>query len=149
MEAKRVVFPEPNVARLEKFEFDPDPGDKGIAIRTLASIVSAGTELACLAGIEDWAKLPFNPGYGAVGQAIAVGKGVGTVREGDVVFTHSGHASHAMCRVLAAKVPKGLDPVHAVFARMASVAITALRVSGAELGDRVAVIGMGLVGNLA
>ncbi|MDR1280564.1 MAG: zinc-binding dehydrogenase [Opitutaceae bacterium] len=32
---------------------------------------------------------------------------------------------------------------------MASVAITAVRTSGAELGDHVAIIGLGLVGNLA
>jgi 2-desacetyl-2-hydroxyethyl bacteriochlorophyllide A dehydrogenase len=149
LEAKRIVFSEPNVVGLENFTFNPDPAEDEMAIRTLVSIVSAGTELACLAGTEDWAKLPFNPGYGAVGKVIAVGKHVRAFQEGDTVFTHSNHASHAMCRVLTVKVPEGLDPFHAVFVRMASVAMTALRVSSAELGDKVAVVGMGLVGNLA
>lgn len=149
IDAKRVMFVEPYVVRLEGFKFDPAPADNEVVIRTLASIVSAGTELACLAGSEDWARLPFAPGYGAVGQVIAVGKGVRDIAIGDVVFTHSNHASHAKGEVVTVKVPPGLDPFHAVFARMASVAITALRVSNAELGDKVAVIGLGSVGNLA
>lgn len=149
IDAKHVIFVEPNVVRLEGFEFDPTPTDNEVVIRTSASIVSAGTELACLSGIEDWARLPFAPGYGAVGQVIAVGKEVRAISIGDMVFTHSNHASHARCRVVTVKVPEGSDPFNAVFARMASVAITALRVSSAELGDKVAVIGLGSVGNLA
>jgi len=149
IDAKRVLFVEPNVVRLEGFEFDPTPADNGVVIRTSATIVSAGTELACLAGTEDWASLPFTPGYGAVGQVIAIGKDVRAFKVGDLVFTHSNHASHAKGEVVTVKVPDGLDPVHAVFARMASVAITALRVGSAELGDKVAVIGLGSVGNLA
>jgi 2-desacetyl-2-hydroxyethyl bacteriochlorophyllide A dehydrogenase len=147
--AKRVVFPEPGVVRLDDFTFDPTPGDDEVVIRTSASIVSAGTELACLTGTEEWAKLPFHPGYGAVGQAIAIGKNVRGISAGDIVFTHSNHASYARGRVLVVKVPDGLNPVHAVFARMASVAITALRASSAELGDKVAIVGLGVVGNLA
>jgi 2-desacetyl-2-hydroxyethyl bacteriochlorophyllide A dehydrogenase len=149
IDAKRVVFPKPNVVQLEKFSFDPAPSAKDVVIRTRASIISAGTELACLTGLEDWAKLPFHPGYGAVGEVMAVGNEVKGLRAGDVVFTYSNHASHARSAVIAVRVPEGLDPSHAAFARMANVAITSLRVSNAELGDRVAVIGLGLVGNLA
>jgi len=149
IDARRVVFPKPNVVRLEKFAFDPTPGDNDVLIRTMASIISAGTELACLTGLEDWAKLPFNPGYGAVGEVVAVGNEVKGIHVGDVVFTYSNHASHAKASVTTVRVPTKLDPTHAVFARMANVAMTSLRVSTAELGDRVAVIGLGLVGNLA
>lgn len=149
MRAERVMFVEPNVVRLEEFDFDPSPGPEGVAIRTLVSIVSAGTELACLRGVEPWARLPFNPGYGSVGEVIAVGPKVRGIEEGDIVFTYGPHASHAMARVLTIKLPEGLEPERAVFARMANVSITALRVARPELGDRVAVIGMGLVGNLA
>jgi len=149
IDASRVVFPKPNVVQLEKFSFDPTPSDNDVLIHTLASIVSAGTELACLTGLEDWAKLPFNPGYGAVGEVIAVGKGVKDIHAGDVVFTYSNHASHAKATVTTVRLPAKLNHTHAVFARMANVAITSLRVSTAELGDRVAVVGLGLVGNLA
>lgn len=149
MKAKQVVFTEPNVVRLETFDFDPKPSENDIVIRTLASIVSAGTELACLAGLADWAPFPFRPGYGAIGEVIAIGNYVKDIKIGDIILTYSNHASHAKAHILAVKVPEGLEPEHAVFARMANVAITALRVSSAELGDTVAVIGLGLVGNLA
>jgi len=149
MQAQRVVFSRPNEVELETFEFDPTPGPHEILLRTLTSIISAGTELACLTGLEGWARLPFNPGYGSIGEVMAVGPEVKEVQVGDRVFTYGKHASHDKARVLALKVPAGLDPVYAVFVRMANVSLTALRVGRPELGDRVAVIGMGLVGNFA
>jgi len=149
MLVRQVVFPRANEVQLEEVEVDLTPAENEIVIRTLTTIVSAGTELACLAGLADWAPFPFRPGYGAVGEVIAVGINVKDIKVGDIILTNSNHASHAKARVIAVKVPEGLDPVKAVFARMANVSITALRVSDAELGDRVAVIGLGLVGNLA
>lgn len=149
MLVKQVVFPRTNEVQLEEVEVDLTPAENEIIIKTLASIISAGTELACLAGLADWAPFPFRPGYGAVGKVIAVGKNVEDVKVGDIILTNSNHASYAKARVAAIKVPDGLEPNKAVFARMANVSITAVRVSSAELGDKVAVIGLGLVGNLA
>ena len=145
----RVVFAAPNVVQLEEVDVDLTPLPDEVVIRTFASVISAGTELACLAGLADWAPFPFRPGYGAVGEVIAVGDAVSDLKVGDIVLTYSNHASHAKSRVLAVKVPEGLDPFKAVFVRMANIAITALRVSDAELGDTVAVIGLGVVGNMA
>ena len=149
MQAQRVMFTAPNVVELQTFEFDPTPGPTEVTIRTLVSIISAGTELACLRGTESWARLPLNPGYGSVGEVIALGSQVQGLKVGDWVLTYGKHASHTKARVMALPLPKGLEPTQAVFARMANVSITALRVSPPELGDRVAVIGMGLVGNFA
>ncbi len=149
MVVRQVVFPEANEVRLEEAEVDLTPAPDEVVIRTLVSIISPGTELACLAGLADWAPFPFRPGYGAIGEVIAVGEAVKDVKVGDIILTHSNHASHAKARIITVKVPDGVPPEEAVFARMADVSITALRVSNAELGDRVAVIGLGLVGNLA
>jgi 2-desacetyl-2-hydroxyethyl bacteriochlorophyllide A dehydrogenase len=144
------MFTAPNVVEAQDFAFDHDGlGGAQIAVRTHYSLISPGTELACLAGIESWAPHPFAPGYAACGEVLAVGDGVREVRPGDRVFTYTGHASHAKTDSLYAKVPDGLDMKLVPFARMAAVSITSLRVSAAELGDRVAVIGLGLVGNLA
>lgn len=148
MKAKRIVFPTANKVELEEFDFDPTPGEDEIVIKGLFSVISAGTELSCLAGSAKWARFPFHPGYGMIGEVIAIGKNVTGLKEGDLILTHSNHASHGRAQVIALKVPENLDPLKAVFARMADVSITALRVSDAELGDRVAVIGLGLVGNL-
>ncbi|MFA4029595.1 MAG: hypothetical protein GDYSWBUE_000754 [Candidatus Fervidibacterota bacterium] len=149
MVVRQVVFVAPNSVQLEEVELDMTPKGDEVVIRTIASIISAGTELACLAGLADWAPFPFRPGYGAIGEVISVGDSVTDVKVGDIVLTYSNHASHAKARVLVAKLPNGMDPFSAVFVRMANIAMTALRVSDAELGDTVAVIGLGVVGNMA
>jgi 2-desacetyl-2-hydroxyethyl bacteriochlorophyllide A dehydrogenase len=148
LKAKQILFPRANEVELEEVDFDPTPAPDDVIIKGIVSVISAGTELSCLAGTAKWARFPFRPGYGMIGEVIAVGENVQGLKEGDIILTHSNHASYAMAQVITVKVPEGLDPLKAVFARMADVSITALRVSSAELGDRVAVIGMGLVGNL-
>lgn len=146
---RQIVFTAPNVVQFEEVDVDLTPRDDEIVIRTIATVISAGTELACLSGLADWAPFPFRPGYGAVGEVMAVGEAVSGIKVGDIILTYSNHASHSKAKVLAIKLPDGLDPFKAVFVRMANIAMTALRVSDAELGDTVAVIGLGLVGNLA
>jgi 2-desacetyl-2-hydroxyethyl bacteriochlorophyllide A dehydrogenase len=148
--SKRILFPSPGRAILEEFAPPAPAGPDDVLIETEFSIVSAGTELACRQGIESWAPLPFCPGYGSVGRIIESGpKAAAGLAAGRRVLTFGKHASHALADRVVIPVPGGLDPAEAVFARMASVAITALRVSDAELGDFAAVIGLGLVGNLA
>lgn len=150
MNARRIVFTSPDVVELLDFEFDAsDLASDEIALKTHYSLISAGTELACLRGLEGWARLPFTPGYAACGEIIATGDGVSGYAPGDMVFAYTGHVSHARTNRLYAHLPEGLDPKLAPFTRMAAVSITALRVSEAELGDPVAVLGLGLVGNLA
>lgn len=149
MEAQHVVFAEPNKVELQSFTFDLDDlAPDQVAIETKHSIISPGTELACLSGEESWAPLPFVPGYGGCGEVIAVGEDVEDVEVGDTAFSYTKHASVVTSSVLISPVPPELDTAKACFARMAAVSITALRVSEAELGDHVAVIGLGLVGNL-
>jgi threonine dehydrogenase-like Zn-dependent dehydrogenase len=46
-------------------------------------------------------------------------------------------------------VPDGVSSRHAAFTRLAMVSMATLRTTTARLGDRVGVIGLGLVGNLA
>jgi 2-desacetyl-2-hydroxyethyl bacteriochlorophyllide A dehydrogenase len=159
MKAKRVVFTEPYKAVLEEFELDDSTlGEQEILLRTLYSIISAGTEGASFTGLEaehPGARnfgYPRGTGYGNIGEVLKVGSGVKDVKEGDVVFTTAPHASHAKFNThhhVCVKVPEGLDLKKAVFVRMAGVAITAVRKADFSLGDTVLVIGLGLVGNLA
>jgi 2-desacetyl-2-hydroxyethyl bacteriochlorophyllide A dehydrogenase len=150
MRAHQIVFTQPNEVELQEFDFDPtDLADDEVAVKNHYSLISPGTELACLRGIEDWARLPFVPGYAGCGEVIAVGKKVRRFQPGDTIFAYTRHASHVKARALSAPVPAGIDERQACYARMAAVAITALQVSNAALGDYVAVLGLGLVGNLA
>lgn len=147
--SSRVMFTAPGRAELQSFPTPTISAPTDILIETEFSIVSAGTELACRAGIESWAPLPFCPGYGSVGRVIAKGDAARDVEIGQRILTFGKHARHALVENIAVPVPEGLDASAATFARMGSVAITSLRASDAELGDFVAVIGLGVVGNLA
>jgi D-arabinose 1-dehydrogenase-like Zn-dependent alcohol dehydrogenase len=90
MQAQHVIFLERDQVALQPFEFDmsnlaPDE----VAFRTEYSLISPGTELACLAGIEHWAPFPWGPGYAGVGQVLAVGEAITHVRPGDRVFGYT------------------------------------------------------------
>ncbi len=150
MKAQQIIFPSPGEVELEEFDFNTlNLGNADIAIETEYSIISAGTELAIMKGIESWAPLPFVPGYGSIGKVIAVGKVIKQFKVGDRVFTFGKHASQELTSILTLPVPNGLDSLKAVISRIAAVSITANRISQAELGDYVCVFGLGLVGNLS
>ncbi len=61
----------------------------------------------------------------------------------------TGHAETIITgRNLVARVPDDVPLDHACFATLGSIALNSVRISGIGLGDRVAVIGLGLVGQL-
>ena len=160
MRGKRIRIPEQYKAHLEDFEVD-DKALRGteVLLKTHYTLISPGTELAIYTALDEgvhqkgsWCQYPYNPGYISVGEVIKTGKGVSKLSGGDVVFTYSNHASIAKvdpARTMCLKLPGGIDEKAALFVRMATIAMTSLRVSSGELGDDVAVIGLGLVGNMA
>lgn len=145
--------------RLEPFDLPDAPGEGQVLVRTERTIVSAGTELANYTGLEPdtrrpggWCYYPWTPGYGGLGRVLRVGPRVAGITEGDRVYGMLNHATHAVIDTrdsLCVKVPAELDPTLAVTARMACVSITALHRATLLPDDAVAVIGLGLVGNLA
>ena len=70
-----------------------------------------------------------------------------------VACAGGGHATHAeynlVPRNLAVAVPPGVSPEQAAFAAVGSVALHAVRLARCGLGESVAVIGLGLIGQLA
>jgi 2-desacetyl-2-hydroxyethyl bacteriochlorophyllide A dehydrogenase len=127
------------------------PGTNHLLVQTEYSVISAGTELAVYQGLESWAPLPFIPGYGSVGRVLEVGDSISGIVPGDRVFTFGSHASiNLITEGVVVKTPDSVPAYLLPLAiRMGEIATTSLRVSSAELGDFVAVQGLGLVGNLA
>ncbi len=144
-----VCFEAPGQVRFRQASELPKPDWGHYMMETECSVVSSGTEQAILRGIEAWAPLPYVPGYGSVGRILECGSGATAFKPGDRVFTHGQHASISPTRNIVVPVPHGLDSAVAAMARLASVALTALRVSDAEYGDHVAVLGLGVIGNFA
>ena len=135
-------------AELLEVERDPRPlGPREVAGRTLATLVSAGTELA---GAYLGTSFPQVPGYAAVFEVEATGSEVEGFRRGDRAFCMGPHRSYQrVSQEQALGVPEGLAPTTAVFARMMSVSMSTLPTTTARPPAKVMVMGLGLVGHLA
>lgn len=90
-------------------------------------------------------------GYSAAGCVIAVGEAVSGIAPGDRVATASaGHGDYQLVPgLLAVKVPDDVDDESAAFAAVAAIAIQGLRQADVAVGGSVAVIGLGIVGQLS
>ncbi|MFC3746227.1 zinc-binding alcohol dehydrogenase [Paenibacillus sp. GCM10012306] len=152
MRNRKIMFVSPNQVETVEEEFTaPSLGENEVLVQLIYSLISPGTELAMLAGTEWWAQLPLNPGYASVSRIVEAGAGVKDLKVGDAVFHYGSHSEYQVLEVkeVVLKVPDGLDLRWVPFTRMATVAFTSVRVSNIELGDKVSVSGLGLVGNLA
>lgn len=92
-------------------------------------------------------------GYSLVGEVIEVAKDVGNLNIGDIVACGgAGYANHSevnfIPKNLCAKVPKGVDLRDASFTTIASVAMQGFRQTQSQIGENIAVIGLGLLGQI-
>jgi predicted dehydrogenase/threonine dehydrogenase-like Zn-dependent dehydrogenase len=93
-------------------------------------------------------------GYSAAGVVLEVGCAVTGVLPGQLVVTGgAGKASHAEFQVvpglLCAPVPAAVTAQDAAFTTIAAIALHALRIAEVGPGAKVAVVGLGLIGQLA
>jgi len=157
MNAREILIGAPRQISLDWFTVDDDDLlSTEVMIRTSTTLISPGTEGAAFTTLKPpgaTAETPFprKVGYANVGEVIAAGSKA-KVAVGDTVFTMGRHASHIRVDTatqLCVKVPDGVAAEQAVFARLATVPMSTLRTTPARLADRAAVVGLGLVGNLA
>jgi 2-desacetyl-2-hydroxyethyl bacteriochlorophyllide A dehydrogenase len=153
---QQVIFHGPRNATLDEVLLDrSNLAPTEIVTETLASLISQGTEGAGYQGLLMPAggeqRYPQRPGYANVGRVIEAGTEA-PFAVGDRVFSMSSHASHARidtATTFCVAVPDALEPHIAVFTRLAMVSMSTIRTSTARMGDGAAVVGLGLVGNLA
>lgn len=93
-------------------------------------------------------------GYSSAGEVVEVGPGVDEFRRAErVACAGSAYACHAevvsVPQMLCAKIPEGLSLEEASFTTLGATALHSLRLADIQLGDHVAIIGLGLVGLLA
>ena len=159
MRATRLLFPDINRTAWEEFEVPETPAAHGVIARSICSLVSPGTELAIYTGTHmgfnlaepPFPLIPHRPGYALVGEVEALGSEVQGLAVGQRVLMEAGHGTVAVADTrthAVVPVPVGVPSTHAPLARMAGIAFTALRLAPPQLGDRVAVLGLGLVGLL-
>ena len=139
---------------LEKAKSRPD------LVREVISKIQRDGILSAVHAVRSRLDQPQSPGYSSAGTVIAVGEGVTDIQTGDrVACAGAGIAVHAeiacVPRLLLARIPMSgvveLQEVsfdEAAFATLGAVALHGIRTSEARLGDLVAVIGLGLLGQL-
>ncbi|MGQ9607626.1 MAG: bi-domain-containing oxidoreductase, partial [Thermogutta sp.] len=93
-------------------------------------------------------------GYSAAGRVVAAGAAVQRFDVGDrVACAGAGIANHAeynaVPELLAAAVPEGLSPEAAAYATVGAIALQGIRNAEVRVGECAAVIGLGLLGQLA
>ena len=119
----------------------------------LATAAATGSPAPPPAAPSDQTAQGWAIGYSVAGEVAAVGEGVRDFAVGDLVAAAgAGQANHAdyvvVPRNLVCRIPPGCDQKHAASATVGAIALQGLRRAAPQLGDRVCVIGLGLIGQI-
>ena len=124
-------------------------------VREVMNKVRRDGVLSAMSAVRSRLDQPAALGYSSAGTVVEVGEGITDLRAGDrVACAGAGFAVHAefacVPRLLVARIPSPeVEFESAAFTTIGAVAIHGVRTAEAKLGDVVAVIGMGLLGQLA
>jgi len=138
-----------------------EPGQ--MLVKSVCSAISAGTEMlvyrgqlptdialdASLAVLQQQAAYPLQYGYACVGQVEKIGAGVDAAWLDKRVFSFQPHASHFVATPDQLIVlPEDIEAEAAVFLANMETAVNLVLDGSPALGERVAVLGQGIVGLL-
>ncbi|MDQ2730120.1 MAG: bi-domain-containing oxidoreductase [Armatimonadota bacterium] len=109
--------------------------------------------LTTLDAVRNRLDRPMSLGYSCAGVVTGVGSDITEFQPGDrVACAGAGYAVHAeivvVPRNLAVKLPEGVDFDSAAFTTLGAIALQGIRLADVKLGEVVAVIGLGLLGQL-
>lgn len=95
----------------------------------------------------------WNVGYSLAGQILEIGEDIRDLEPGDwVACAGAGRANHAdlVCvpRNLACRLPRGLEPRWAATGTVGAIALQGVRRAGPLLGEKIGVLGLGLIGQI-
>lgn len=138
----------------------PPLKDDEVLVESLCSAISAGTEMLVYRGefpqlhdvhdaVSSELKYPLAYGYACVGVVRGIGKLINTEWKGKFVFSFQPHTSH-----FASKpenlfpIPHSLSPENACFLPNMETAVNLVQDGTPILGERVLVLGQGVVGIL-
>lgn len=110
--------------------------------------------LSTIEAVQNRLDQPLPLGYASAGTVVETGEGVaGLAVGGRVACAGAGYAVHAeyavVPRNLLASVPENVDLESAAFTTLGAIALHGFRLGRPQVGERVAVIGLGLLGQLA
>ncbi|HEX2951886.1 MAG TPA: zinc-binding alcohol dehydrogenase [Armatimonadota bacterium] len=152
MRVKQIYFTAPKVAQL--LELDrPTLRTDDVLVAMEYTVVSGGTERACLLGMENTPRsFPMSLGYCGVGVVQEMGSAVDGFQLGDRVLVYHGcHASHNVVKQdqLTLVDDASIPSIEAAFVIIASMALGGVRKTQLEIGESAMVMGQGLLGVFA
>lgn len=128
----------------------PDCAAAYVLVKTKYTAISPGTEMLLL---KESINQSVQLGYSAVGEVIEVGEQVENIQVGDIVACYGapyvGHSSFLhVPKTLIAKVPAHIPMQYAAFAAHGTIAIHAIRKAQLQFGETVAIVGLGVLGQM-
>lgn len=164
---KRLVLQPDGQVTIEPFHV-PQPGPDQILVRIALTQVSAGSEINAVrrrrqATPAERARFaPTGLGYTAIGRVAAVGREIRDYAVGDYVLCSGNHGTHWLVtpgKALAydtvpqeyniEKLPEGIPETTAAFCVLGDVALHGVRLGQIQIGESVAIHGLGVIGLLA
>ena len=135
----------------------PEYKEGEVLVEVNCSLVSPGTELGGIKGRREKpnpSAKPYMFGYQNAGTVSAKGGGCDRLQVGQRVACLGGgyapHATHGICPVnLAFNVPDNISDEEAAYNHLAATALHAIRRAQPQIGEYLAVVGLGIVGQIA
>jgi 2-desacetyl-2-hydroxyethyl bacteriochlorophyllide A dehydrogenase len=157
--AKSLFFIAPRKVEVRETPLPPLNADE-VLVETICSAVSAGTEMLVYRGqfpqltdthdlVSSELKYPLAYGYACVGKVMEVGKMVNGEWKNQLVFAFHPHASSFIVHPSSLiPIPDSLSPENACFLPNMETAVNLVQDGAPILGERVLVLGQGVVGLL-
>lgn len=149
MNNRKIVFTAPQKAELQVTTI-PVPKQGEVVAQMEYTVVSGGTERACLMGMPNTSqKFPMSLGYCGIGHVTAVGEGVTKVKIGDRVLVY--HGIHADYNIRPEQEITKVDndeisSLEAAFTIISTMGLGGVRKLELEIGESAMVLGLGLLG---
>ncbi len=139
----------------------PSLREDEVLVETLCSAISAGTEMLVYRGqfpqlsdvhdgLSSNLSYPLAYGYACVGRVVEIGKAVNGEWLNKLIFAFQPHTSHFIAKASSLiAVPRSLAPESACFFPNMETAVNLVQDGAPILGERVLVLGQGVIGLLA
>jgi len=135
----------------------PAPGRGEMLVEVHASLISPGTELGGVKARREKPNSSAPPkmfGYQNSGVVLELGEGCDGFSVGQRVACMGGgyapHATHGVARKnLTVPIPGNVSHDEAAFNHLAATALNAIRRADMQIGDTLAVVGLGIIGQIA
>ena len=158
MQARRLVCKAVRRIEWETFEIAAQPAPHEVVVKSVCSLISAGTEIAMYSGSHigfsqpNPPRFPVELGYALAGVVQAVGRAVTEWAPGDRVVVYAAHGDWAVCDARTTKMwrlPPEVTPEQGALAVLGGVSAVGVRQGQVALGETVVVLGLGLIGQFA